>query len=359
MTDLVTRARFPAWLDRLRPTLASVQIDSATSLRLDGEQVDVSAQPPVHREDHCFNPDPLVHLLHRHLYDSCHTAAVRRHAALPPPEKPGEAPGLPVAADGPELAEELLKAHGGPPWLSRGWKVLVAMKGGEVCAQKARRVRVWRPGQYVFDGAPARPKNGDSVHVLIGSNSLTLQPGFYHAFGRFVADEACEERSVRFYLNVRYEGAAALVRLLCGTLDARAVPFQFKCLTGGSDYGRCDSAVLYVGKRYARLVVSLLGEMYDAMSPHLRDETPLLAKRLAPGVSLAEDPNTDDSFGTHRTRAIAEGLRDAFVRGLTTEDERLTSVLASFDAHNISTAKPYLNAKPADPYGLDHLELFS
>ena len=195
------------------------------------------------------------------------------------------------------------------------------------------------------------------MHVLLRKNTLILQDGFYHAFGSFVADEQCEGRSMRFYLNARPEGAAEVVRLVCGAFNARGVPFQFKCLSSASDYARRDSAVLYMGKRYARVAVSLLGLLYPQLRAHLRAETPMLAKPLAPGLALAEDPDADDSFGTHRTRAIAEGLYTAFRNEQHTEDERLAAVLKAFEEHDISTEKPHLNAKPDDPFGLDLLEL--
>jgi hypothetical protein len=171
-----------------------------------------------------------------------------------------------------------------------------------------------------------------------------------------VADEQSEGRSVRFYLNASHEGAAEVARLVCGTFNARRVPFQFKCLSSPSDYARHDSAVLYMGKRYAHIAVSLLGQMYPQLRPHLRERTPMLAKPLAPGLALAEDPDADDSFGTHRARAIAEGLYAAFQHRQHTEAERLNAVSKAFEEHNISTEKPYLNAQPADPFGLDLLE---
>jgi hypothetical protein len=351
--------QYPSWAHEVLPVLGAIQIESPTSFLFRGTRIDAANQPPAHLEDPCFNLDPLFYLLHRHIYTSFHMGVEAGEGDLAVRQLDAEAldAGETDIPTDDSFQQKLLDAYGGQAHLSRGWKVLIALNGGEVCAQKAHRVRVWRPGQYLFDGAPARAAKGASVHVLLRKNSLTLQSGFYHAFGSFVADEQSEGRAMRFYLNARHAGAAEVARLVCGTFDARGVPFQFKCLSGASDYVRRDSAVLYMGKRYARVAVDLLGQLYPHLRGYLRAETPMLAKPLAPGLALAEDPDADDSFGTHRTRAIAEGLYDAFRHDRHTEAERLAAVLRAFEAQNISTEKPHLNAKPDDPFGLDLLEL--
>jgi hypothetical protein len=346
----------PEWTRQLMPILDSIQIESKTSFLFRGERIDVAAQPPAHLDDPCFNLDPLLYLLHRHIY-TCFHMGIDDGSVVSIREADTEATVEPDAAGDSDFQKRLLAAYGGQGQLSRDWKVLVALSGGEVCAEKARRVRVWRPGQYIFDGAPARAKKDDSIHVLLRKNSFTLQSGFYYAFGSFIADDQCEGRSARFYLNVCHDGVADVVQLVSNTFNACGLPFNFKCLSSASDYVRRDSAVLYMGKRYAHLAVSLLSELYPRLRASLRAETPILAKPLAPGLALAEDPDADDSFGTHRTRAIAQGLYTAFLDGQHTEEERLASIMKSFETQNISTEKPHLNAKPDDPYGLDLLEL--
>jgi hypothetical protein len=349
--------QYPSWAHEVLPILNAIKIESPTSFLFRGTRIDATTEPPAHLEDPCFNLDPLLSLLHRHIYTSFHMGVMAGEGDITVRQPDDEETPTPDDEDDNAIQQELLNAYGGQAHLSRGWKVLAALNGGEVCARKAHRVRVWRPGQYLFDGAPARPAKGSTVHVMLRKNSLTLQPGFYHAFGSFVADEQSEGRAVRFYLNSRRDGAAEVARLLCGTFNARGVPFQFKCLSSASEYARRDSAVLYMGKRYARVAVALLGQLYPRLRQHLREETPMLAKQLAPGLALAEDPDADDSFGTHRTRAVAEGLYDAFQHNQHTEAERLDAVLRAFETQNISIKKPHLNAKPDDPFGLDLLEL--
>ena len=346
----------PEWSRQLKALLDSVRIESKTSFLFRGRRVDASSHTPAHVEDDCFDPDPLLHMLHRQLYACFHKGVDFEDGDPAPAAGDVEEDDYDDDRDE-EFRARLSEAYGGPGRLSRGWKVLAPMSGGEVCAEKGRRVRVWRPGQYLFDGAPARAKKGDSVDALLRRNSLTLQPGFFYAFGGFAADELCEWVPARFYLNASAEGAAEVVRLVADAFDARAVPFTLKCLCSESDYSRRDSAVLYVGRRYAHVAFRLLEELYPRLRAHLRAETPLLTKTLAPGLALAEDPNADDSFGTHRTRAVARGLHAAFLDDKHADGERLEYVLKSFEKHNISTTRPHLNAKPEDPYGIDLLEL--
>ena len=51
---------------------------------------------------------------------------------------------------------------------------------------------------------------------------------------------------------------------------------------------------------------------------------------LAPGLSLVEDPNNGESFGMNRCRIFAEGIWNAFAKGLTDRDSRLHEVKQRF-----------------------------
>jgi hypothetical protein len=344
---------YPDWTNQLKPVLDAIQIDSETSFIFRGEHINTETQPPAHLEHPCFNADPMTYLLHKYIYEHFHMGEEElhdtAHNALDQQFEISD-------SDEEDFQDRLSQAHAGQSQWSRNWKAL-AVRNGEVCAEKDGRIKIWQPGQYLFEGAPSSVKKDDMIEVLLKRDSLSLQKGFYYVFGNFAADEWCEHSSVRLYLNLSAQGAAHVVRLLTHTFYARKFPFLFKCLNIPSDYTRRDSAVLYLGKRYAHMALSLLSEIYPQLLPHLRDGNPMLTKTLAPGVALAEDPDSSDSFGTHRTRAIAEGILTAFFQNQHTESERMHWMMHSFEDNNISTEKPYLSAKPFDPFGLDLLEL--
>ncbi len=78
---------------------------------------------------------------------------------------------------------------------------------------------------------PAEP--GATVSVLLPRELLRISPGFYLALGdaAFAGDSAI----VRFYWNVRSEGASALVAMLTTALNQQGLGFQLKVL---NDPGR-------------------------------------------------------------------------------------------------------------------------
>jgi hypothetical protein len=78
------------------------------------------------------------------------------------------------------------------------------------------------------------------------------------------------------------------------------------------------------------------------------DSTPLFALRLAPGVSLAEDPGNGESFGMHRCRLAAQGVWAAWRDGMRGADARLSAVETAFAQAGVDPARPWRGlASPA------------
>jgi hypothetical protein len=80
----------------------------------------------------------------------------------------------------------------------------------------------------------------------------------------------------------------------------------------------------------------------------LRPATPLFTLPLAPGIGLAEDPNTGESFGMHRCRLTAEGIVDAWSRGEQSGAARLAAIAAAFTRAGCDLDRPYLSPASAD-----------
>ena len=77
---------------------------------------------------------------------------------------------------------------------------------------------------------------------------------------------------------------------------------------------------------------------------------PVFTKRVAPGVALAEDPGTEESFGQNRCRVLAEGMIRAYEQRARSLDRRLRVVAESYAAEGISLTHPYLNPNSTDSY---------
>jgi hypothetical protein len=219
-------------------------------------------------------------------------------------------------------------------------------------ARRFGATRFLWPGEFLTHGAPGMPPvPGGAASVFVPRDSATAQPGFYFAFGETPGDPLDDGALVRLYWAVRDAGAAALLRAVVGTLNGWGVPFRFKCLSRRTAYPRTDAAVLYVGRRYFRLAAELALELRGGLAAHLGAETPLFARRLAPGLAFAEDPAGGESFGMHRCGILAEGLWSAFLRGARTPDARLAEVAATFRRRGVEPGRAHLN--PGSPHRYD------
>src|SRR5205085_3438317 len=198
-----------------------------------------------------------------------------------------------------------------------GWQIYQTLPSGQILAHKSGLTRALWPGEFLSLDAPGlAPRPGLNISVFFMRESTVMQPGFYFAFGE--AQDGGEDNSslVRFYWNVRPEGATALVGALTRRLNRFQVPFRLKCLSNSAYFKRHDTSVLFVNKRFYHVTSRLLAEVYREVSAHLRALTPLFTRRLADGLGLAEEPYTGESFGMQRCRMLAEGVLSADAKGL-------------------------------------------
>ena len=108
--------------------------------------------------------------------------------------------------------------------------------------------------------------------------------------------------------------------------------------------------MLFVGRRQWDITALLVQELYGKVKEHLRPEVPMFTRRLAAGLAFAEDPGSGDSFGTSRCRLIAQGVWNAYQRGLQTESARMEEISLAFARAGLSPERPWLNAGSVDIY---------
>jgi hypothetical protein len=123
-----------------------------------------------------------------------------------------------------------------------------------------------------------------------------------------------------------------------------------KCVTSDLGFERLDCAVVYVPKRFANFALTLSRRFQESLGPHLQSETPLFAKPVWPGVSIAEDPGTGESFGSHRCRLLAEAVWAAYASGLQTSAARLAELRTAFARNGLDLAQPHLSTSSRDWY---------
>jgi hypothetical protein len=233
---------------------------------------------------------------------------------------------------------------------SDGWTIAAVEVNGKIAAHLNGAVRSFWPGEYLVPDLPAcPPRVGAAVRVHVPSESFSMQPGFYFAFGESLEDRRDGVDFVRFYWSVQASAAPNLIHGLSERFNHFFVPFRFKCLTQRAHFVRLDPAVLYVDRRFYLIAAELATEVYTQVSHEVRSMSPLFTKQLAPGLGIAEDPGNGESFGMNRCGIAAEGLWEAYSRNVSGE-ARLDLIEESFARRGLSLARPYLNPGSIDEY---------
>jgi hypothetical protein len=232
-----------------------------------------------------------------------------------------------------------------------GWQIGQFLPSGEIYANKGAIQRAFWPGEFVRSGDYGQPpQQGTPISVFLPRESRTAQPGFYFAFGETLALAQDEFPTVRFYWNINRDGAAPLVKKISTSLNKYHVPFRFKVVSHPALLDRCDTAVLYVGRRYYRVAAELALETRDQLGQGIEPAVPLFTLKLAAGLAFAEDPGGQESFGMSRCRLLAEGAWLAFSEGQTNIEGRLNRVQQHFAAAGTSLERPYLNFAAIQSY---------
>jgi hypothetical protein len=231
------------------------------------------------------------------------------------------------------------------------WMIYQFGANGQVFVRKGERERMAMPGAFISEIVFGQALQiGASVRLRAPREGIGLQPGYYFAFGETL-DEAAEQLDlIRFYFHCAAENAVALFAALTSALNRFQVPFQLKAPVSPALYSRTDAVVLYVAARFfaitAQIVSSL--EQRELFSP----STPLFTKQLWPGIGVAAEPGTGESFGSHRCRLCAEGIVDAWGEGKQDASARLAAAVARFAMAGLDITRPYLGAGWVDLFSL-------
>lgn len=256
--------------------------------------------------------------------------------------------GFPAAvsggAGGGSLLAELSAANTGKDSWDDGWEIVAVGGAGRVAAKRHESVRNFWPGEFLtLEGPELPPRAGMHLRAFFPRESTTMQPGFYFAFGSSPEEDFDAPSMVRFYWAVKSTGAALLTGELTGALNRLRVPFRFKTGAEAHSYGRLDAAVLYVHKRFYQIAARLVAPVYERVRGALMPGAPIFTKRLAPGLALAEDPGTGESFGMQRCRLLAGAI-------LAVEELTLDGVIRQLELAGVRVDSPYLSPGSVDQY---------
>jgi len=245
------------------------------------------------------------------------------------------------------LLEQLREANAARPRWQTGWLIEQVHNSGWISAKRDGLRRTFAPGEFITREGPGMPlRAGATVDVYLAVASEYMQPGFYFAFGETVVDESENGSLLRFYWHLRPAGAPSLLHLVSSLFNRFQTPYRFKCLVHPAAYIRADSAVVFVASRWYQIAARLLRDVRREIASDLRAESPLFTKALADGLALAEDPGERQSFGMHRSAALARAIREAATDGSAT----LAEVEAALSRQGVSPLFPYLNPGSVDIY---------
>ena len=254
-----------------------------------------------------------------------------------------------VRHDGSEFTEDLSSSNRGCGYLAEGWQLMSLPNNALVAGRNGLAFRVQQSECYASNGNSLEPTA--LVSLRFPKELLGISPGFYMAVSDVEMRDFQGADLIRFYWNLRADGAAPLMRELTSELNGARLPFRFKVVNDRTAFTRCDAAVLYAPKDYYAEVAQIVERVYTKLKERLNERVPAFTKRLAPGLGFAEDPGTlGDSFGTHRCRLLAEGMFRSWQKGCKSLPERLRIVEAHFAKNEISLETPYLNPGSADTY---------
>lgn len=244
----------------------------------------------------------------------------------------------------------------GTGFFDQGWQVIRQEKDGYLVVTKGGLLLHIQPNQHL----PLEQQSaqvGETVAIRLPRNRV--QNGFYLAVGNLNLNEtsrfpAEDSLIVRIYFNLTPDGAVVLMQDLTQSLNQQEIPFNFKALYNPADYNRHDSAVLYFQRKDYAAIRALLQSIYVEKRSYFKESVPLFTKLLAPGLSLAEEPqqkfSDQDSFGTNRCQIIANGLLDAWKNGKDAPSERVSSILHHFNLAGLELTSCYLNPDSPDIY---------
>lgn len=257
-----------------------------------------------------------------------------------------------LAADAPvlpssngSLLAELSRANTCRDTWDPGWEIVAVDAGGRVTARRRDSMRHFWPGDFLtMEGPELPPRTGMQLRAYFPRESYTMQPGLYFAFGNSAEEDFELANIVRFYWAVKSSGAVLLTGQLTAALNRLQVPFRFKTGVESGSYPRLDAAVLYIHKRFYQVAARLLAPVYNRVRTELLSGTPLFTKPLAPGLGLAEDPGTGESFGMQRCRRLAEAML------ATPQQPSLEALVERLELAGVRADFPYLSPGSVDQY---------
>ncbi len=220
------------------------------------------------------------------------------------------------------------------------WRIYAVDQQGNTYVEKNGEVRQLYPNTYEFANASeTTPQVNSMVNITRAKEHRDVHPTFYHVNSEELMPVG--EEIGRFYWNIEPDGMKLLIEQITETFNRYRVPFMFKCTNNPEWYNRADGAVLYILRKQFRIASKLLKQVVAKVKAYLKNEVPLFTQPLCPGLSYAEDPGMNQSFGMSRSELIAEGIANAYYLRRNNKTAQLQEVLKAFEDSGIDVKQLY------------------
>lgn len=304
-----------------------------------------------------YTQQPSNKMLFQNLQNSIYTVFYCRNTQWKQYTNPVNFNGMPGPVEIEQFMNELSVENTSPEGFDNGWMIEHTDAQGMITAKKGNYTRPVFHGEFLNSSSfHHHPAVNQQIRLFCRKEHKDISSGFYYVFGNIQAEDN-PDQLVRIYFNIKVAGVRQLVRLTSELFNTYQVPFSFKCANHPFFYTRCDAAVLYFDKRYSSIAFTLLKKIYPHIRPHLSPDTPLFTKELAKGVAFAENPRkADESFGTHVSKMIAQGIMNAISKNLSKQhwlQEIKNNIEQQHQYRSIEML--YMNADSKYPYQFPEL----
>ena len=233
-----------------------------------------------------------------------------------------------------------------------GWTIMRVDSGGLWLVDGVQQWRYATLNEVVPLAGAIAP--GLPVRLVPQRDVVTAPMGHFVIFGRDGFDPQTG-RQIRFYWNLKPDGAAAFLHEIGARLERRRIPFQAKVPVDPNGYARTDCGVLYLNDEEAEAARDAVAATYRLLTGSLRPSVPLFTREIAPGLGFAESPPTRESFGMHRCGLVAEGLLRAEHRGAREPEPRFAILRDRLTAYGLDPDRLERNPSSHYPYPLETL----
>ncbi|HNR18698.1 MAG TPA: T3SS effector HopA1 family protein [Bacteroidia bacterium] len=224
--------------------------------------------------------------------------------------------------------------------INHGWKNIELEATGSAYLQKQNRIINAEPGNYINEYDNKYANNSGYAGVVVNPSFNKKDAYFFYVTGK--TPNSGNIPIIRFYFNIKPNGATTLIQSIKEHFNRFGVPFIFKCCAKPAYYNRTDTAVLYIDYNLFSIAIQLLQKVIGDVKVFLNKNVPLFTYKISNGFSFAENPQGNLSFGQSRSNVIAAGIVDAMLEGKNKNDFA-DFVLECFNRDGFNTNKPYLN----------------